>query len=178
MLVAGLSCFSIGLVNTGVFSRADATPARAGRSGALAVGRAATEFHGARGEESELGAISLAAGVNVSLGAGEGGPVRNVPLDFSVIFAAAASPGESDPAFLLADTNFDGELDGLDVDEFFETIEGAIEQARRTGFGGYSPRYDLNDDGRLDERDLELYLDAFGYGMRGPRFRGAHLVKC
>lgn len=101
-----------------------------------------------------------------------------MPRDFSIIFAAAASPGESDPSFLMADTNFDGIVDGSDVEQFVDAIESAIEQSARTGYGGFSARYDLNDDGRLDHQDLGLYFDAFGFGEDGPRFKRIHLVKC
>lgn len=166
-LVFGVGCASIGLINTGVIendvSRHQVHAANAGEPDAheIAGARAAPNLHAAI-DESHAGAA----------------PMRSVPRDFSIIFAAAASPGESDPSFLMADTNFDGVVDGRDVEQFLEAIETAIEQAARTGYGGFSPRYDLNDDGRLDERDLELYFDAFGYGEAGPRFKGVHLVKC
>ncbi len=189
-LGVGLSCLAVGLANSGMFG-GDA--GRVGRGGGVAALGAGASLATPREEGSTQGALMDGAIGGFGGSGGEFGrtpgdgtpaplatarPVRNVPLDFSVVFAAAASPGESDVAGLMADTNFDGVVDGRDVEDFVGTIDAAIDQARRTGFGGFSPRYDLNDDGRLDERDLELYLNAFGFGERGPRFKGVHLVKC
>ncbi|NUQ52567.1 MAG: hypothetical protein HUU19_07705 [Phycisphaerales bacterium] len=178
-LGVGLSCLAVGLVNSGMF---------AGMGGSSNQRGEPTEVNFVASAdlpstESRAAAPTSDADRGVSTEATSGShidarPARNVPSDFSVIFAAAASPGENNPAGLMADTNFDGAIDGRDVEEFVDAIEAAIDQARRTGYGGFSARYDLNDDGRLDERDLDLYFDAFGYGERGPRFKGVHLVKC
>lgn len=166
-LVLGVGCASIGLINTGVLqndvSRHQAHAADAGEL-----------------DTHEIASASVAPNLHVVVEESRAGaaPMHNVPRDFSIIFAAAASPGESNPSFLMADTNFDGVVDGSDAEQFIEAIETAIEQAARTGYGGFSARYDLNDDGRLDQQDLGLYFDAFGHGEAGPRFKSVHLVKC
>ncbi|MCC6228851.1 MAG: hypothetical protein IT432_06465 [Phycisphaerales bacterium] len=167
-LLVGLACVSIGLMNAGVVGNTQA-PSRVDVS----------DISGAN--THELARAAVAPGLAVATeesDATRAGPRRNVPRDFSIIFAAAASPDESDASILMADTNFDGVVDGSDVEQFVEAIESAIEQAARTGYGGFSARYDLNDDGRLDQQDLGLYFDAFGFGEDGPRFKGVHLVKC
>ncbi|MCC6970672.1 MAG: hypothetical protein IT434_10670 [Phycisphaerales bacterium] len=178
-LGVGLSCLAIGLVNSGMFAGMGGSSNQ--RSEPTEVNFVASADLPSTGFRAAAPTSDADHGVSAEATSGsriDARPVRNVPLDFSVIFAAAASPGESDVAGLMADTNFDGVVDGQDVEDFVGTIDAAIDRARRTGFGGFSPRYDLNDDGRLDERDLELYLDAFGFGERGPRFKGVHLVKC
>ncbi|MFO0834453.1 MAG: hypothetical protein U0638_05740 [Phycisphaerales bacterium] len=179
-LVIGVTCVFAGLLNTGRVATGSDSPARGSERVGFDSGAHDRDDHSP--SQSVIGDMEHVRGLgnsseNPKLLA-RGGSVRNIPPDFSVVFAAAAGPDDHEPAGLMADTNFDGVIDGLDVDDFVEAINTAIDQARRNGYGGFSARYDLNDDGRLDDRDLELYFDALGFGERGPRFKSMHLVKC
>lgn len=179
-LVIGVSCVFAGLLNSGRVGTGPESPARGrDRVGFTAGAHDRDERSATRVVTDDVKQVrDLGQGSVNDKPLARGGSVRNIPPDFSVVFAAAAGPDDHEPAGLMTDTNFDGVVDGLDVDDFVEAIDTAIDQARRTGFGGFSARYDLNDDGRLDERDLELYFDALRFGEQGPRFKSMHLVKC
>lgn len=166
-LAIGFACLGLGLSNAGKPASSD-TPR--GITGGPSTPTALDGYSSSASSPS----MTQAAGSTTPTG----GVRRNIPADFSLIFGAAAAPSEATSAGLMVDTNADGVIDAGDVEQFVEAIDAALDQAARNGFGGYSARYDFNDDGRLDEADLNLFFDALGYGDSGPRFRPGHLEKC